>query len=94
MVARLVVILFIFVCLMIGFVLVLFPWVSFGGLGDWGDNYLLRLLVEQTGYESIRTVVASTWFRGAVTGLGVFNIVLAFWEVAHFDDNVAALEKG
>ena len=93
MVARLVVILFVFVCLMIGFVLVLFPWFSFGGFGEWGDNFLLTLLVEKTGYESIRTVVSSTWFRGGVTGLGIFNIFLAFWEVAHFDDNVAALEK-
>ena len=40
MVARLVVILFIFLCLMTGFVLVLFPWFSFGGFADWGDNYL------------------------------------------------------
>ncbi|NNE68148.1 MAG: hypothetical protein HKN33_16410 [Pyrinomonadaceae bacterium] len=94
MVARLVVILFVLVCLMMGFVLVLFPWFSFGGFGEWGDNFLLGLLVDQTGLESIRTVVSSAWFRGGVTGLGIFNIFLAFWEVAHFDENVAALEKG
>ena len=93
MVARLVVILFVFLCLMMGFVLVLFPWFNFGGFGEWGDNFLLRMLVDATGLESIRTVVASTWFRGAVTGLGIFNIFLAFWEVANFEENVAALEN-
>ena len=94
MVARLVVILYVLVCLMVGFVLVLFPWFSFGGMGEWSDNFILRFLVDQTGYESIRAVVGSTWFRGAVSGLGIFNIFLAFWEVAHFDENVAALENG
>lgn len=94
MVARLVVILFIFICLMVGFVLVLFPWFDFGGVAAWNDNYLLRALVEATGYNSIKTIVSSTWFRGAVSGLGIFNIFLAFYEVAHFDENVAALEKG
>ncbi len=94
MVAKLVVILFILLCLMMGVVLMLFPWLSFGGFVDWGDNFLLSLLVETTGLESIRTIVASPWFRGAVTGLGVFNILLAFWEVAHFEENVQALEKG
>jgi hypothetical protein len=94
MIARIVVILFIFISVMIGVVLILFPWVSFGGFGDWGDHYLLRLAVERTGYPMIQTVVGSNWFRGAVTGLGVFNIFLAFWEVAHFDENVAALNEG
>lgn len=93
MVARLVVILFILLCLLMGFVLVLFPWFDFGGFGAWGNNYLLNVIVDKTGFESIRTVVISPWFRGAVSGLGVFNIVLAFWEVANFDENVASLEQ-
>ena len=94
MVARLVVVLFILVCLMVGFILILFPWFDFGGLGSWRDNFLLTFIVDLTGIEMIRTVVISNWFKGAVTGLGVFNIFLAFWEVANFEDNVKALENG
>lgn len=93
MIARLVVVFFVALCLIIGFVLILFPWFSFGGPGDWSDNFLLRALIDSTGLESIRSVVSSPWFRGAISGLGVFNIVLAFWEIAHFEENVAALEK-
>lgn len=79
---------------MMGVVLVLFPWMSFGGFADWGDNFLLRTVVDRTGLESVKTVVSSPWFRGGVTGLGVFNILLAFWEVAHFEENVKSLEEG
>ena len=92
MLAKLVVIFFVLVCLMIGFILVLFPWFNFGGVAEWSDNFLLSWLVSATGYEVIRDVVASPWFRGAVSGLGIFNIVLAFWEIAYFDENVKALE--
>jgi hypothetical protein len=35
--------------------------------------------------------VASTWFRGAVTGLGVVNLLIGFWEAAHFRESVASL---
>ena len=70
----------------------LVPWVNPPGLGDWGDNYLLALLVETTGLPVIKTVIASSWFRGAITGLGVFNILLAFWEIANFRRSVEMLE--
>ena len=77
----------------LGFILVLFPWFNFGGYAEWSDNFMLRWVVDATGLEVIRTVVSSTWFRGAVSGLGVFNIILAFWEVANFDENVKGLEQ-
>ena len=79
---------------MMGFILVLFPWFNFGGIAEWGDNFMLRWVVDTTGIEAIRDVVSSPWFRGAVSGLGIFNIVLAFWEVAYFEENVKALENG
>ena len=40
----------------------------------------------------VRDAVASTWFRGAVTGLGVVNLLIAFWEVGHFRQSVAMLQ--
>lgn len=92
MVERLTVIFFIILCLLLGFYLTLLPWMSFGVIGDWGDNYLLAFLTEKTGIPVLRTAVASTWFRGAVTGLGVVNLLIAFWEMAHFRDSVAMLE--
>lgn len=93
MVERLTVIFFIILCLLLGFNLMLLPWVSFGVIGDWGSNYLLAFLSERSGLPIIQQTVSSTWFRGAVTGLGILNLVIAFWEIAHFEQSVRMLNE-
>jgi hypothetical protein len=92
MIAKLTVIFLIILFLQLGFLLVLWPWVSFGAFGNWNDNYLLALAVEQTGMPGLRSAVSSGWFRGAVSGLGAINLIIAFWEIAHFNESVALLE--
>lgn len=92
MVARLTVIFFIILCLQAGITLTLIPWISFGTIGDWGDNFLLAYVTQKTGLPVIREAVNSGWVRGAVTGLGILNIVIAFWEMANFRRSVAMLE--
>jgi hypothetical protein len=91
MVERLTVIFFIILCLLLGINLTLLPWISVGMIGDWGDNYLLAFLTEKTGSPVNQQTIASTWFRGAVTGLGVVNIIIAFWEIMHFEQSVQIL---
>lgn len=93
MVARLTVIFLIIVCLLAGSFLILLPWLSFNGLGDWGDNYLLALVSQKTGVPVLQKAVASGWVRGAVTGLGVLNLFMAFWEMANFSSAVKMLEQ-
>jgi hypothetical protein len=92
MVARLTVIFLIFLSLEVGIALILLPWISIGNIGDWGDNYLLALAADKTGLPALRTFVASGWVRGAVTGLGILNVLVAFWEIAHFNRSVEMLE--
>jgi len=92
MVAKLTVIFFIILCLLLGVYLILLPWMSFGAIGDWGDNYLLAFVSEKTNLPVLRRTVASGWVRGAVTGLGILNLLLAFWEMAHFKQSVEMLE--
>lgn len=94
MVARLTVILFIFLSLLTGICLILLPWVSFGIIADWGDNFLLASLAQKTGLPLLQKAVASGWVRGAVTGLGILNLFIAFWEIAHFSRSVRQLEGG
>ncbi len=89
MVERLTVIFFIILCLMLGFYLILSPWDAL--FGPWADNYLLAFLTERTGAPVVQRVVASTWFRGGVTALGVINLLIAFWEMAHFSQAVKML---
>jgi len=92
MVERLTVIFFIILCFLLGFYLILAPWDTL--FGPWGDNYLLVFLSDRTGAGVIQKAVASTWFRGAVTGLGVLNIFIAVWEIIHFDQSVKLLQGG
>ncbi len=93
MVAKLTVIFFIILCLMLGVFLTLLPWISFGIIGDWGDNYFLAFITQITGSPILQTIIASGWFRGAVTGLGILNLFIGFWEMAHFRQSVKKLER-
>jgi hypothetical protein len=92
--ARLSVIFYIVLCFEIGIVLTLLPWIPQGmlGLSDWGNNYFLLYAARKTGFYGLHTVVASGWVRGAVTGLGVLNLGIAFWEIFHFKQSVRALQ--
>jgi hypothetical protein len=94
--AKLSVIFYIILCLEIGIVLALLPWVPQGtlGLSDWGNNYFLLYAARKTGIYTLQTVVASGWMRGAVTGIGLLNIGIAFWEIFHFQQTVHSLQAG
>ena len=67
--AKLSVIFYIVLCLEIGIVLTLLPWVPQGtlGLSDWGNNYFLLYAARKTGFYGLQTVIASGWVRGPVT---------------------------
>jgi hypothetical protein len=93
--AKLSVIFYIILCLEIGIVLTLLPWIPQGtlGLSDWGNNYFLLYAARKTGLYGLQTVVASGWMRGAVTGVGLLNIGIAFWEIFHFKQTVQALQE-
>ncbi|HEV7796733.1 MAG TPA: hypothetical protein VGO73_01155 [Pyrinomonadaceae bacterium] len=93
--AKLSVIFYIILCLEIGIVLTLLPWIPQGtlGLSDWGNNYFLLYAARKTGMHALQTFVASGWMRGAVTGVGLLNIGIAFWEIFHFRQTVHALQE-
>ena len=90
MVERLTVFFFIVLCILLGTYLILSPWdVLFG---NWSDNYFLAVIADKSGMPSIQRTVSSYWFRGAITGLGVTNLVIAFWEAFNFNKSVAMLK--
>ncbi|HLM56139.1 MAG TPA: hypothetical protein VK422_08395 [Pyrinomonadaceae bacterium] len=92
MASRLTVIFFIILCLEAGIVLTVAPWVQWFGMGDWGNNYFLLYASHKTGIVGLQRVVASGWVRGAVTGLGLLNLAMAFWEMFHFRQTVRRLQ--
>lgn len=89
--ARLTITFYILLCLEAGVVLTVLPWLHPFGLSDWGDNFFLIYVVQRTGLESLQQFVSSGWVRGAVTGLGLINFALAFWEIGHFRHTTRAL---
>ncbi len=60
-------------CLEVGIFLVIYPWMML-----WEQNSLLSY------YPVLRTIFLNNFFRGAVSGLGVANLVLGAWEIAQF----------
>jgi hypothetical protein len=90
MASKLTVVFFIFVCLEAGAFLTVLPWI--GGGGYWGGNYFLVYTAQKMGAPGLQRVVASGWVRGAVTGLGLLNLAMAFWEAFHFRETVRRLQ--
>jgi hypothetical protein len=90
MASRLTVIFYIILCLEAGVFLTVLPWV--GGGAYWGDNYFLVLAAQKIGTVGLQRAVASGWVRGAVTGLGLLNLAMAFWEIFHFNAAVRRLK--
>ncbi len=56
-----------------GVLLLSLPWQSF-----WENNELLYL------FPQIRPLVSDSYFKGAVLGLGIADILIGFYEIAHF----------
>lgn len=73
MVSKILFWIYVLYCLEVGVFLIVFPW-----LAIWQQNSLLDY------YPFLRVVVLNNFFRGAVSGLGVANLILGAWEVAHF----------
>jgi hypothetical protein len=93
--AKLSVIFYIILCLEIGTFLTVLPWWPQGmwGISDWGNNYFLLYAARKTGFQGLQTVVASGWVRGAVSGVGILNLGIAFWEIFNFKRTVKALQN-
>ena len=93
--AKLSVIFYIILCLEIGIFLTVAPWWPHGmwGISDWGNNYFLLYAARMTGIQGLQAVVASGWVRGAVSGIGLLNLGIAFWEIFNFKRTVTALQN-
>src|SRR5688572_20775945 len=93
--AKLSVIFYIILCFEIGLFLTVLPWWPHGmwGISDWGSNYFLLYAARKTGIQGLQAVVASGWVRGAVSGVGLLNLGIAFWEIFNFKRTVTALQN-
>ncbi len=73
---RLGVLLFVFICATIGVMLMIVPWRP-----EWSENPLLL------SYPALHDLVASGFTRGLVTGLGLLNVWIGFWEALQYRED-------
>lgn len=85
--AKLSVILYIIICFEIGALLAILPWTDY-----WENNFFLYFLSAKLHLSGIINVVQSGYARGAVTGLGLLNILLGFLEIFRFRQSVAEMK--
>lgn len=70
------VLLFVFLCATLGVMLMIVPWRP-----EWSDNPLL------VPYPALRDAVGSGFVRGMVTGLGLLNVWIGFWEALRYRED-------
>jgi len=76
---RITVLMFVFVCAVVGVLLVILPWRP-----EWTDNRLLL------AYPGLRALVTNGFVRGICSGLGLLDIWIGFWEAIHYNEITAA----
>ncbi len=87
MTAKLTVIMYILISFEVGILLLILPW----SVQFWEENFFLYVLSERLGAPWLPEVVASGWVRGAVAGLGLFNVILGIRETFHFRQRVGEI---
>jgi len=87
--AKLTIIFFILICFEIGALLIILPWAP---SPSWNENYLLVLAADKLHWPSLALALKSPYLRGAVTGLGIVNILLGLWEAANFSKTALAFQ--
>ncbi len=80
---RLTVLMLVFVCAVVGVLLVILPWRP-----EWTDN---RLLMD---YPALRPFVSNGFVRGLCSGLGILDIGIGFWEASPLPRAEAQLSPG
>ncbi|PYX05852.1 MAG: hypothetical protein DMG85_14520 [Acidobacteria bacterium] len=80
---RLAVLTFVFVYASVGVFLVILPWRP-----EWTHNHLLL------SYPGLRQFIASGFVRGVVSGLGMLDIWIGFWEAVHYREEKRSFRLG
>jgi hypothetical protein len=70
---RLFTVLYIVLCIMMGMMLLLSPW-----LLPWGENYFFLR------YSWVQTIATNYYVRGAISGIGLADIALGVWETVRY----------
>ncbi len=84
--AKITVIVYILICFEVGILLLFLPWTAF-----WDDNFFLYFVTGKLNATWLPAFLTSGYVRGAVSGLGVLNILAGLWDIYKFRDSVNRL---
>jgi hypothetical protein len=70
---RLLTVLYIVLCIMMGMMLLFSPW-----LLPWGENYFVLR------YSWVQTIASNYYVRGAISGIGLADLALGVWETVRY----------
>jgi hypothetical protein len=84
--AKITVIVYILICFEVGIMLLILPWTRY-----WDDNFFLYFVTGKLNSPGLLAFLTSGWVRGAVTGLGLINILAGVRDIFKFRESVRAL---
>jgi hypothetical protein len=84
--AKVTVIIYILICFEVGVLLAILPWTSY-----WDENFFLYFLMDRLRAPRLAAFLQSGYARGAVTGLGVLNILAGIRDILKFRESVNAI---
>jgi hypothetical protein len=84
--AKITVIVYILICFEVGILLLILPWTQY-----WEENVFLYFITGKLNAPWIERFLTSGYMRGAVTGLGVLNILAGMRDIFKFHESVQAL---
>jgi hypothetical protein len=87
--AKITILFFILICFEIGLLLVILPWLH---SPSWNENYFLVMAADKLHWPWLARAIESGYVRGAVTGLGLLNIMLGLWEAINFKKTARAFQ--
>ncbi|MBP6822318.1 MAG: hypothetical protein KA368_12290 [Acidobacteria bacterium] len=86
--AKITVIVYIVVSFEIGILLLILPWSPW-----WHDNFFLYFIIGKLHAPWMATFLTHKAVRGAVTGIGVLNILAGIYEMFRFRESVTQLNS-
>src|SRR5207253_2466599 len=75
-------------CFEIGALLVFIPWLKF-----WDENFFLYYAATRLHWQGLIDLMHSGYMRGGVSGLGIINLVIGFWEIKNFNRTVSTISE-
>lgn len=87
--AKITVIVYILICFEVGVMLLILPWTRY-----WDDNFFLYFVTGKLNSPGLFSFLTSGWVRGAVTGLGIINILAGLRDLFKFRESVYLLSGG